>query len=437
MASLFPKAAPADLELIDRQDWMDNSPKALKAMGDDETRKQKKKEFDKRTGDLNLLWVEAMTRSSFPLLEKTALFWHGHFATHINNPYFDQLMLNIFRKKGMGNFKDLLLAVSKSPAMLQYLNNKQNKKMHPNENFAREVMELFTLGRGNYTEVDVKEAARAFTGWSFDDEGNFVFKYKQHDDGSKTFLGRTGNFNGDDIINILCEKKETADWITRKIYRYFVSDVETDNGVVRHLAGRFYDSGLDISALLKDLFSSRAFSSDKIAGSKVKSPIDLLIGYGKVVPLSFGNPQAIIRLQKILGQYLFNPPNVAGWAGGKNWINSASLVARMRLPQALYGSGTLDFELKESGDDAGGKIHMIDKTFKLGKVEADWSAYLAYWMSQPRERLPELMAQYLFTFPIAPSRIADAQQFADKSSPEAWIKSLTLRFMELPEYQLC
>jgi uncharacterized protein (DUF1800 family) len=416
---------------------MDNSPKALKAIADDEMRKAKKKEFEQRAGDLNLLWVEAMMHSSFPLLEKTALFWHGHFATHINNPYFDQLLLNIFRKQGLGNFRDLLMAVSKSPAMLQYLNNKQNKKSHPNENFAREVMELFTLGRGNYTEDDVKEAARAFTGWNYDDEGDFVFKDKQHDYGTKTFFGKTGNFNGDDIINMICDRKETAEWITTKLYKYYLSDVGTDAGVVRHIAGRFYDSGLDISALIKDLFSSRVFAANGTLGAKVKSPVELLIGYGKVVPVSFSNPQAIIRMQKILGQYLFNPPNVAGWAGGKAWINSASLVARMRLPEALYGSGTLDFEVKESGDDGGGSMRMKDMALKLGKIEADWTDYLAYWLAQPREHLPELMAQYLFPFPIAPNRIDDVERFADKSSPEVWIKSLTLRFMELPEYQLC
>ena len=212
---LFPKAVPGALEMITAAEWAQNSPNALRAVDDGADRKEMKKAFTEKTRDMNLLWVQAMVDSNFPLLEKMSLFWHGHFATHINNPYYDQELLDILRKNALGNFADMLRGVSKSSAMLQFLNNRQNKKQHPNENFAREVMELFTLGRGHYTEDDVKEAARAFTGWAFDGQGEFVFRQKQHDDGEKTFLGKRGNFDGDDILSILLEQKQTATFITQ------------------------------------------------------------------------------------------------------------------------------------------------------------------------------------------------------------------------------
>ena len=165
-----------------------------------------------------------MINSEAQLREKMSLFWHGHFACRVMNIYFQQQLLDIIRENALGNFGDLLHEVSKSPAMLSFLNNQQNKKQHPNENFAREVMELFTMGRGNYTEEDVKEGARAFTGWGFNLQGEFVYRPFQHDNGKKTFLGKTGNFDGDDIIDILLEQKQTAKFISQKIYKYFVND---------------------------------------------------------------------------------------------------------------------------------------------------------------------------------------------------------------------
>ena len=169
---------------------------------------------------LNLRWLDEMINSEAQLREKISFFWHGHFACRVINIYFQQQLIDIVRKNALGNFGDMLRAVSKSPGMLSFLNNQQNKKQKPNENFAREVMELFTMGRGNYSEKDVKEAARAFTGWGFNLQGEFVFRANQHDDGQKSFLGKTGNFNGDDVINILLEQKQTARFITKKIYRF-------------------------------------------------------------------------------------------------------------------------------------------------------------------------------------------------------------------------
>ena len=193
------------------------------------------------------------------------------------NSFFSQELLQIIRTNALGSFADMLKAVSKSPAMLQFLNNQQNKKSHPNENFAREVMELFTMGRGNYTENDVKEAARAFTGWAFNAQGQFVFRKNQHDDGNKTFLGKTGNFDGDDILNMLLEHKQTANYISKKIYRYFVNE-NIDDRNQQWLSGRFYSNNYNIAKLLEDIYTSDWFYDEKNIGIRIKSPVELLAG---------------------------------------------------------------------------------------------------------------------------------------------------------------
>ncbi|MEI7487583.1 MAG: DUF1800 family protein [Chryseobacterium sp.] len=186
----------------------------------DKSPAEKKKEIQRinreQNNELNLNFLNKMINSNEQLREKMAFFWHGHFASRVQNPKFNRQLLNIIRKNALGNFKDLLFEVSQAPAMLNFLNNQQNKKDHPNENFAREVMELFTMGRGNYTEKDIREGARAFTGWGYDKEGNFAERKKLHDEDTKTFLGKTGNFTGTDALNIILEQKATANLLLLK-----------------------------------------------------------------------------------------------------------------------------------------------------------------------------------------------------------------------------
>lgn len=212
--------------------------------------------------DLNAEWFRMLAYSEAQLREKMTLFWHGHFACRTRVPLFCMNQNNTLRHHALGKFGDLLHAVSKDPAMLQFLNNQQNRKQSPNENFAREVMELFTLGRGNYSENDVKEAARAFTGWGFDREGNFRLRNRFHDDGSKAFLGSSGNLTGEDVLNIILEKKQTARFISGKIFRFFVSD-NIDREIVESLADKFFRSDYDIAALMKEIFTSSWFYDDK------------------------------------------------------------------------------------------------------------------------------------------------------------------------------
>ena len=439
---LFPKSAPGPLEMVTDEEWVHNSPRAMKEITDEALRKEKAKEFRAITKDLNILWETAMVSSYYPLLEKTALFWHGHFATHVDNPYFDQKLLHIFRKNALGNFGTMLREVSKSPAMLQYLNNRQNKKQHPNENFAREVMELFTLGRGNYSEDDVKEAARAFTGWNFTDEGEFIFRKGQHDDGEKKFLGRTGNFTGDDILNILLEEKQTSVFITRKLYRFFVSDEDINEKRVAELARSFHKSNFDIGALLSDIFHSSWFYHDDVPGSKIKSPLELLVGYQRLLPMRFSKDNIVINLQRVLGQYLFNPPNVAGWPGGRNWIDSSSLVIRMRLPEAFFGSKELDLTAKNTDKEMAGTTHTMipaggdARPFKVGKVDVQWDNYLDAWRKYSKDELPAALAGFLLPVAISTAQLKELVTFADTDNTDEYIKSLTILMMQLPEFQL-
>lgn len=255
---------------------------------------------------INKAWHSQMINTPYQLREKMALFWHGHFATRIQQSLFNKDIIEVFRKNALGNFKDMVFEVSKSPAMLNFLNNQQNKKARPNENFARELMELFKLGRGNYTEKDIRESARAFTGWSYNSLGEFVNNEKQHDSEEKEFLGKTGNFDGTDIINMILEKPECAHFITEKIYKFFVNETP-DEKIVRSLSQKFYKSNYDIMALADEIFLSDWFYSEKNIGAKIKSPVELIVGIRRIMPMDLQNKDTIYNFEKILGQELLQP----------------------------------------------------------------------------------------------------------------------------------
>ncbi len=402
--------------------------------------KDLKQLLKQHTFELNNLWLNEMIHSEAQLQEKMALFWHGHFACRSVNPYFDQLYLDVIRKNALGNFGTLLKEVSQSPAMLQFLNNQQNKKDHPNENFARELMELFTLGRGNYTEQDIKEAARAFTGWGFDQEGQFKFKIHQHDFGIKNFQGKFGDFSGDDILKIILEKKECAYFITKKIYRFFVND-EADASIVSALAEQFYQSGYDIKLLMKKIISSEWFYETRNIGVKIKSPIELLAGMFRIVPANFTDVQSVLFIQRSLGQVLLNPPNVSGWPGGRNWVDSSSLLFRMRLPQIIYYDKELDFSPKEETPEMGmQKWKMADEFVKKiasNKLNAtsSWTGVVNYFSASTNKT--QDMAKILLAKPANAAALSAVQHNADTSSVENEVKSIAIQIMSLPDFQLC
>jgi uncharacterized protein (DUF1800 family) len=285
------------------------------------------------TQRLGLWWANRMLTTRRPLQEKLTLFWHGHFATGENKVRDYRMMLRqneMFRARASGNLRDLLIGILTDPAMLVYLDNGENIKKHPNENFGRELLELFTMGVGNYTERDVREAARAFTGWT---NNVLVFKLdaEQHDFGEKTFLGRTGTFNGEDIIDAILKQPVTGEFVAAKLYRFFVR--EDVAGAVKAELGRTYrDSGYQMKPVLKRIFLSKDFYSPPAFATQIKSPVHLVVSTYKKMGLrdvptipDFG------QMTSSLGQALFDPPNVAGWAGGRTWITPSTLLQRGNL----------------------------------------------------------------------------------------------------------
>jgi uncharacterized protein (DUF1800 family) len=398
-----------------------------------EQRAEIRKQSREALKDLNLRWLDEMVHSEAQLREKMAFFWHGHFACREINIYFQQQLLDVIRTHALGNFGDLLREVSKSAAMLAFLNNQQNRKRQPNENFAREVMELFTLGRGNYTEQDIKEAARAFTGWGFDLGGNFVFRKQVHDEGQKTVLGKTGAFGGDDIIDILLEQEQTARYVTAKLYRFFVNEIP-DQGRINELAKGFYQSGYNIKTLLTAIFLSPSFYEEKNRGVIIKAPVQLLVSMRRMLPMKFNNDEVQLLYQRLLGQVLFYPPNVAGWPGGRNWIDSSSLMYRLRLPRLLQDDETVHAKPKDDDDTMMGMADKPKKKAGTINVDIEWPVYIsAFSKTKKEELLPHIAASLL---PYGTIDTALLNSYIDPSSREKYIQSVTIQLMSLPEYQL-
>ena len=281
-------------------------------------------------------WLSRMLYTQRPLQEKMTLFWHNHFATANSKVANSVLMLQqiqLFRDYGLGNFEVLLQKVTRDPAMLIWLDNRQNRKGAPNENYAREVQELFTVGIGNYTEQDIHEAARAFTGHTLSRDLNYTFNASQHDAGDKTFQGQTGNFDADDILAILVRHPATARFITTKLFSFFVYD-NPDPSTIDRLAATFVSSSFDIRAVLRDLFSGPEFLSAQAFHAQVKQPVDLVLGALKSLNVQNVGPDATQVLRR-MGQDLLNPPDVSGWKGGAGWINSTTLFERFNFGDRL------------------------------------------------------------------------------------------------------
>ncbi|CAH0231914.1 DUF1800 domain-containing protein [Chryseobacterium sp. Bi04] len=390
-----------------------------------EKKKQMQKINREQNNELNLHFLDKMVNSKEQMREKMAFFWHGHFASRVVNPRFNKQLLNTIRKHALGNFKDLLFEVSKAPAMLNFLNNQQNKKDHPNENFAREVMELFTMGRGNYTEKDVREGARAFTGWGYDKEGNFKERKNFHDAETKTFLGKTGNFSGDDALHIILEQKATSTFITTKIYKFFVNEkIDTDK--IEKLSNSFYNSGYDIKKLMTEIFSSSWFYEQNNIGNRIKSPIELMAGIMRLLPMHIQNPENLIVYQKLLGQMLLYPPNVAGWPNGKAWIDSSTLMLRLQVPQIWSGLRPLEYSPRQDDDiDMGMKSRetALNKSFKNPNITIDWERVEKNFA---RKNCEDYLIQNIQSLDMNSVR-----NFSDKS-----VKMTVINLMSTPEYQL-
>jgi hypothetical protein len=275
-------------------------------------------------------WANRMLTGPRPLEEKTALFWHGHFASNEGKVRDYRKLLQqveLFQRHGTGNFGKLLLAVAQDPAMLVFLDAGVNVKGASNENFAREIMELFTMGVGHYSEKDIREAARAFTGWNCVDT-KFVVNHDQHDDTEKTFLGKTGNFDGSDIVNIILEQPATANFIAGKIYRFFVRE-ELSPQLQAKLGSTLRDHHCEIAPLLEQVFLSRDFYSPASVGTAIKSPVELAIStYHKLGLTRIPGVPDFNQATAALGQQLLSPPTVAGWNSGQSWVTPGLLLER-------------------------------------------------------------------------------------------------------------
>ncbi|WP_034229546.1 DUF1800 domain-containing protein [Aquimarina pacifica] len=399
-----------------------------------EEKKELRKLRNQKMFELNHLWIQQLIHGKETLREKMTLFFHDHFSVRLKSPRACLHLNNVIRKHALGNFGEMLMEVSKSPAMLLFLNNRQNKKNSPNENFAREVMELFTLGRDNrYTETDIKEAARAFTGWNFNKEGVFSFRTKQHDFGVKTFLGNTGNFTGEDIIKILLKEKQTARYLTQKIYRYFVNDTINPKHIAT-LTETFYNSNYNLETLLRKIISSDKFYSTKNIGSKIKSPVELIVGISKSFDIHYEDPKVLLYLQRVLNQMLFFPPNVAGWPGGKSWIDNSTLMLRLKLSSVVLNNGVIEWH--ESKNEPETVIAMrqehyrkvTSKIQKKVKAQPNWDIFLNTLETNDKNYIASLVLQ--------PKPSKGAELMIANSSNNT-IKNFVIELLSLPEYQLC
>ena len=385
------------------------SPRRVRGMSDEERKAFQREQFEKGV-ELRGWWLAEMLTTPSPLTEKMVLFWHNHFTSSLQKVKSPTLMYRqnlLLRRHALGYFGDLLHEVSKDPAMVVYLDNASNRKGQPNENFACEAMELFTLGEGNYGEQDIKEAARAFTGWSIDpDSGEFLFRRQAHDENEKTVLGRSGNFDGDAVLDILLAQPRTAEFIVSKLWREFVSP-NPDPAEVRRIARMFRDNRYNIKVALRALLVSDA-SMRRRTVPRSSNRVDLIVGTLRQFRYTTGEVTPSLFVSRQLGQDLFAPPNVKVWPGGEAWINSATLLARKQLLERLFrAQEMLQPAAMPMNRDDGERVKGIVKPGANGKqrfmramLEVHFDANR--WLSQFRPGDPLLARVVLAAAPASP-----------------------------------
>lgn len=416
-----------ELDLSEFDEIKYKSYKELKKKFSEEELQKLINKRNRKVRDLNYAWIDKLSEPKALLREKMTLFWANVFVCRDNDVFFMQDYNNTLRKNALGDFRVFTKQIARQPSMLKYLNNKQNKKRKPNENFARELMELFTLGVGNYTEQDIKESARAFTGWNFRNNGDFHLQKSQHDFDEKTFFGKTGNFDGDDIIDIILEQKQCARFICDKVYRYFINP-KVDEIRLNEITNIFYKD-YNISNLMQYIFTSNWFYNDENIGVKIKSPIELLVGIQKIVPITFLKKQQLNYLQKMMGQTLLYPDNVAGWIGGKSWIDSNTLMFRMKLPSLLLNNAVINLEEKGEFEDSFEKYYSREKNrSKFLKITKHWESF--------DEKLQGLSAKELTDFLVLSKLDKDTATFLENLEIKS-NRNFCIQLMSIPEYQLC
>jgi uncharacterized protein (DUF1800 family) len=389
-------------------------------------------------------WLKRMIESPRPAEEKLTLFWHGHFATSyrtIENSYHMFLQNEMFRKNAAGSFRDLLRGIIRDPAMLAYLNNNQSRKNHPNENLAREIMELFGLGIGNYTEKDIKEGARALTGYTFKDD-QFEFDKRNHDEGNKTILGRTGPMDGEDFVEAILAHPGCAYYISRRLYHFFVAelpplehttsgDTELDpgmRGVIREMAQTMVNAKYELRPVLRRLWLSEHFYSPRLMNEQIKSPATLVVGAIRSLNTPARDVGILNDAMDLMGQSLLFPPSVKGWDGGRSWINTSTLFVRQNI-MAFLLTGK-----KPNGYDPTADTLPYDPTDLLGELTkadpaaaGDQEKVIDYLLRLTLGRSPESARAQLGAF---------LSQFAGSYDKDVVTGALLL-ITAMPEYQLC
>jgi uncharacterized protein (DUF1800 family) len=377
---------------------------------------------------LRAWWLHRMLYSPHPLQEKMTLFWHNHFATSnakVQNARFMLGQYELMRQYALGDFSALLSKISRDPAMLIWLDGRDSKKGNANENYGRELMELFALGIGHYTENDVREAARAFTGWEIKGDAS-VFNVSRHDDGEKTVLGQTGKWKGDDVVRICLEQKSAPGFIIGKLYRFLVSeDGSPAPELIEPLAEQFRKSGYDFGALVKTVLSSNLFFSEQAYRKRIKSPVDFALGIVRGLEGHVGT-SALVPVLEQLGQNVFYPPSVKGWDAGPTWLNGQTLLFRQNLALALTSTEDPRFGARTDPAALARKYHK-----KTDEEVFDFLLALFLQNDVPDE---------------SRSRLREYQQHAHKqTAPVYWtreetadhrVRALCHLVLTLPEYQL-
>ncbi|MCI0693407.1 DUF1800 domain-containing protein [candidate division KSB1 bacterium] len=445
-------------------------PREIRRMGEEE-RKLLQKRNNQHTRELQGGWLQFMIAAPTPadmLHEKMVFFWHSHFATSaqkVKATPFLYNQLKLFHQHALGNFGDLLRAIIRDPAMLRYLDNDQNRKGQPNENLARELMELFSLGPGNYTEQDIREGARALTGYSLE---SYQFRYRpfQHDAGSKTILGRTGNFSGDDFVEIILEQPACAEFMARKLWVYFAgadspstvlsnklgASENPQEEVIKTLAGKFREAKYDVKKLLCEIFSHPEFYSVEVMGTQIKSPIQLVAGTARTLELAVSNAEFYSRMLFTMGQVPYLPPNVKGWPGGSAWIDTSRLVTRYtfgeiiaegKIPEEMDPRSQGDVDLRDPNTTAEERRLKLQQRRMMPprnlRVDFDAEKFVGS-ASSPAEIIEAITRVLLAVIPSADERkvlIANLEKALAQKSREEALQRAVGDVMLLPAYQLC
>jgi uncharacterized protein (DUF1800 family) len=394
--------------------------------------------------DLRRWWLERMAKGPAPLVEKMTLFWHGHFATSVQkvtDAYWMWLQNETLRRNAFGNFGTLVKKMSRDPAMMIYLDLQQSRKEHPNENWARELMELFTVGIGNYSEQDIRESARAFTGYRIDmTTQQFRFAPFQQDRGPKKFMDQGGPLNGDEIIDILVKKPACAQFIGRKLWRFFVED-EPSNAIVDLVAASLRAHNFEMRPVLRELFSSAEFYSERAMRTQIKSPVHYIVQTVKLLDAPLPSPVVAQNAMRQMGQILFAPPNVKGWDGGKTWISTSTLLFRYNFANYLINGDAIlppGAPQRRPGGDLG-FIRPAQLAEQVRREPIDVSKLAPTELrDKPRELVDRLSAR-LFQSPLPEKETDTFVQYLEARKPDMsdqTMRGLVHLMMSTPQFQL-